>query len=181
MHRAPLGDVARVEGLPLTTPMRTLRDLATTTTQHRLSRLVARAEHLRLLETLSLTDRRKPGGRRLQLALSERAGREPEVTRSELEERFLELVAEAGLDRPLVNVRVEGVLVDFLWPEHRVIVETDGAATHLTRTAFEEDRKRDQRLTAAGYRVVRFTWRQVIDDPASVVRTLLQLVRVVGA
>ncbi len=65
--------------------------------------------------------------------------------------------------------------VDFLWPAHRLIVEVDGWETHGTRTAFEDDRARDAWLTAQGYRVVRFTWRQVTREGPLVARTLRQL------
>ena len=80
-------------------------------------------------------------------------------TRSELERRFLALVRDAGLPVPLVNHRVGAVEADFVWPEHRVIVETDGYAYH--RAAFESDRARDQALAAQGYLVLRVTWRQL--------------------
>jgi very-short-patch-repair endonuclease len=70
---------------------------------------------------------------------------------------------------------VEGHEVDFYWPAAKLIVETDGAATHLTPTAFEADRIRDAELTVAGYRVVRFTWRQLRDRPQTVARTLQRL------
>src|SRR4051812_26713904 len=63
---------------------------------------------------------------------------EPIVTRSELEDRFYELVDEAGLPRPLVNQTVEGYEVDFFWPELDLIIETDGRDAHLTPTAFEQ-------------------------------------------
>ena len=73
-----------------------------------------------------------------------------------------------GLPRPRVNTLVEGVEVDFCWPEHRLIAETDGHAHHGTRAAFERDRARDARLTALGRRVVRFTDRQVRGEPGAV-------------
>jgi very-short-patch-repair endonuclease len=72
---------------------------------------------------------------------------------------------------------VEGYEVDFHWPEHRLIVETDGAAAHLTPTAFETDRARDARLTALGYRVIRITWRQLAERPHDVARILEALLR----
>ena len=65
--------------------------------------------------------------------------------------------------------------VDFLWRAPRLIAETDGAAAHLTPTAFDEDRRRDAGLQVAGFRVVRFTWRQVTRDPDRVVDTLRAL------
>ena len=167
-----LTDVVRDEdGLPRTSVARTLRDLAATTATHRLERIAHRAEHLRILETAELAPH-MPGARRLRRAMGTLVAGEPDVTRSELEERFLALVAEAGLPRPEVNARVLGSEVDFLWRDRRLIVETDGAATHLTARAFEEDRRRDVDLHAAGYRVLRFTWRQVVADGAWIVRTL---------
>jgi very-short-patch-repair endonuclease len=68
-----------------------------------------------------------------------------------------------------VNAFVGGRMVDFLWPDHRVVVETDGWQTHAHRAAFEDDRARDAMLAAAGYAVVRFTWRQVRNDAIKVV------------
>lgn len=73
---------------------------------------------------------------------------------------------------PWLDLPGGGVEVDFLWPEQGLAAETDGRAIHGTRAAFEEDRRRDQRLLAAGFRVARFTWRQVIEEPAGVAATL---------
>jgi very-short-patch-repair endonuclease len=67
--------------------------------------------------------------------------------------------------------------VDFLWPHQRVVVETDGRRTHLTHHAFERDRAKDARRTVAGYRVVRFTHRQVQYDPQGVAAILRALLR----
>jgi very-short-patch-repair endonuclease len=96
-------------------------------------------------------------------------------TRSDLERRFLE--ACEGLERPVVNARVAGLEVDFLWPSARVVVETDGYAFHSSRTAFERDRERDQRLAVAGYTVVRVTHRQLSDAPEAVVDRLRRLLQ----
>jgi very-short-patch-repair endonuclease len=72
----------------------------------------------------------------------------------------------------------ERLIPDFLWQRHRVVVETDGAETHGTPVAFQRDRRRDQILVAAGYRVARATWDQMRDELDAVVkriaRTLLQ-------
>jgi very-short-patch-repair endonuclease len=72
-------------------------------------------------------------------------------------------------------VHVEGYEVDLLWREQRLIVEVDGFAYHSTRAAFERDRARDAALQAAGYRVVRLTWRQIIDEPHALVAQLAVL------
>jgi hypothetical protein len=65
---------------------------------------------------------------------------------------------------------------DFVWRARRLVVETDGRAAHLSRRAFENDRRRDQRLMLAGWHGARFTWRQLEDEPATVVATLRGLV-----
>ena len=98
------------------------------------------------------------------------AQRPPELTRSELENSFLDLVERHGLPRPLVAAELENYTADFLWPHAKLIVETDGLASHGTRTAMERDRRRDRRLLAAGYRTVRLT-REALEREESASRT----------
>jgi hypothetical protein len=86
-------------------------------------------------------------------------------TRSELEERFLDICATAGLPQPLINHHVENHECDFVWPAHRLVVETDGFAAHRTRTAFNDDRARDAELLLAGWITVRLTQDQLVADP----------------
>ncbi|HEX2102734.1 MAG TPA: DUF559 domain-containing protein [Solirubrobacteraceae bacterium] len=71
-----------------------------------------------------------------------------------------------------MNHWVAGLEVDFLFEACRVVVETDGWVHHRTPTAFERDRQRDAALARAGHRVLRFTCRQVTDDPATVAATI---------
>jgi hypothetical protein len=103
------------------------------------------------------------------------------LTQSELEELMLAICVSAGKDRPRVNhwiVLEDGlVLVDFCWPERKLVVEVDGHRFHGNRGAFERDRERDQRLTLVGYRVVRFTWRQITREPEKVERRITELLR----
>jgi very-short-patch-repair endonuclease len=75
---------------------------------------------------------------------------------------------------------VAGHEVDFYWPEHNLIVETDGVGTRLNPTAFEQDRARDARRTALGYRVIRMTWRQLTERPQEVARILRSLLSRAG-
>jgi very-short-patch-repair endonuclease len=99
-------------------------------------------------------------------------------TRSEAEKRFLKLIEEARLPRPQGNVRVEGHQVDFVWRAQRIVVEVDGFAFHSSRPRFENDRRRDGILTAAGFRVIRVTWRQMEHEPiATLVRVGQALAR----
>ena len=71
-----------------------------------------------------------------------------------------------------IQLEAETFVPDFLWPAQRLIAETDGYETHGTREAFERDRRRDQLLDAAGYRTLRFTWRQLRDEPNRIADTL---------
>lgn len=104
----------------------------------------------------------------------------PGLLRSELEAWFHDLVSAARLPAPDVNVRALGFEVDFLWRSAHVVVETDGFAPHRSRRSFERDRERDAVLTAAGYRVMRVTWRKLRDDPGHVLTRLVQLLREQG-
>lgn len=97
-----------------------------------------------------------------------------------LEERFLRFCARRRLPRPECNVALalpggEKTTVDVLWRAQRLVVETDGWATHRTRMAFEHNRERDARLAVAGYRCVRVTWRRLHDEPEQVARQLRTL------
>jgi very-short-patch-repair endonuclease len=86
----------------------------------------------------------------------------PSATRSELEERFLELVRQAGLPPPAVNAVVAGLEVDAFWPAQRLVVELDGYAHHRGRVSFERDHERELILAAAGFERLRFTWSMVV-------------------
>ena len=93
--------------------------------------------------------------------------------RSALEARLLPRLVAAGLPRPECNASIwldgEQLLVDFLWPEQRLVVETDGCAVHGTPAAFQRDRRRDQLFLANGLRVLRLTWVQLRDEPVEVI------------
>jgi hypothetical protein len=163
-------DTTTHEGIPITTVPRTLLDLAATVQPHRLERALAQAERLQLYDHGAITDLiARSHGHRGPGAMARAISREdPKWTRSELESWFLTLVRDAGLPEPLVNESLTvpdhpPLEVDFYWPTHRLIVELDGWETHRTRAAFETDRARDAALTAAGWRVVRFTWHEPRD------------------
>ena len=98
------------------------------------------------------------------------AGLLPELpfTRSELERRFLKLIASANLPMPIVNRHREEHRVDFDWPASKLIVETDGRGIHDNPYVFEEDRRRDLDLQLADWHVIRLTWRQVAEQPERV-------------
>ncbi|HYI17866.1 MAG TPA: DUF559 domain-containing protein [Solirubrobacteraceae bacterium] len=176
VHRhAALRPEERTEhlGVPVTTVARTIFDLAATFPRRTLERVIDQAEVLQLfdlhdLEAVIAAHRGRPGAPLLAAVL---AGYAPDqdLTRSELEEAFLALCAEQGLQRPRVNAIVVGLEVDFHWPRHRLVVEVDGWRFHRTRRAFERDRERDAILAAAGLRVLRFTARQIAAERPAVV------------
>lgn len=172
-------DVIEVDGIPCTSVARTLLDLAELVDQDGLVKAIERAEIQQLFDLRAVEDvlDRAHGRRsaaRLRAALAEVAIRPP--TRNDLEQAFFEICVKARLPRPAVNrwIQVDGTSyqADFSWEDLGLIAETDGYETHGTRTAFEHDRRRDQKLAAAGWRIVRFTWRQVMYEPSAVAKTL---------
>ena len=166
-------DNARRHELPVTSPARTLLDLATILTPKELARAVNEAEVQRRVTPHSLNEQftRYPHHRGVT-ALKQATTTDPAFTRSEAERRMLELIRAARLPAPEVNVRLAAYEVDLLWRAERLIVEVDGFAFHSSRTAFERDRVRDADLLAAGYRVIRITWRRLTREPQAVFATL---------
>lgn len=179
VHRvAPLevDEVTVLEGIPITTPARTLLDLAPRLGGRELERALARLERRSPggrseVEMLLARYPRRPGTRVLR-SLTADGG--PALTRSEAESRFLALVRKARLAGPEANARVRGYEVDFFWRVARLVVEIDGFAFHGSSDAFERDRQRDALLVAAGFRVVRVTWRQLVREPEVVLARLAQ-------
>jgi very-short-patch-repair endonuclease len=166
-------DITTHHQVPVTSPARTLLDLAAQTTQRQLDRAVNEARVLRLVTDLSLNEQfsRYPRHRGTA-ALREATRTEPQLTRSEAERRLLELIRTAGLPPPETNVRIAGYEVDLLWREKRLVVEVDGYAFHSTRSSFERDRRKETALAAAGLRVARVTWQQLAEQELTLVATL---------
>ena len=173
-------DISDVDGIPCTSVARTLLDLAATEPRRVVERAFDQAEVLEVLDAREIEDvlartNGHPGAGVLRAILDDHR-RTPALTRNELEDRFLAICRSAGVPVPEVNAWIglepTGYEPDFLWRRERLVAESDGRETHLTRRAFERDRRRDQRLMLAGWRVVRFTWDQVVDEPAVVAATL---------
>ncbi|HSD23341.1 MAG TPA: DUF559 domain-containing protein [Solirubrobacterales bacterium] len=143
----------RHNAIAVTNPARTLRDLHRTLSQPVYRRAVRRALDLRLIDSSELRS-------------------EEELTRSELERLFLALCRRHRLSRPEVNARVGPHEVDFLWRDRGVIVETDGFRHHADRAAFERDRARDADLQGQGFRVLRFTYRQITEASPDIAASL---------
>jgi hypothetical protein len=169
-------EVTTKDGIPTTTPTRTILDLAATLQPHRLERLLDQAEILQLTDypSLDATARAHPGHRGATKLASTLAKYEAGATlkRSDLERLFLKICDEHDLPTPAVNHSPAGEEVDFLFAEHRLIVEADSWRFHKTRQAFERDRRRDAMHLRLGYRTLRVTDRQLEHDANGVAHTI---------
>jgi hypothetical protein len=169
--RLDVGEVTRHQGIRVTTPARTILDLAAGSTDQGLRRLVRESQSRKLVNVRTLNEAlaRHPGRRgsaRVRRLLLDG----PAPTRTELEDMVLALILKAGLPHPDVNVpmRLDGrrVVPDFRWPSHRLVVEADSAAWHDNKQAREDDAERQALLEAHGERVLRVTWKQAVAQPA---------------
>jgi Protein of unknown function (DUF559) len=173
-----LDEVTTLDGLPITTPARTLLDLASAGLRGRaLEAALDAAERRRCIdwadvERLLQRYPSRPGSPALAATLSRYAPGSVE-TLSVLEEIVLELCDTHGIPRPLVNHVVEGRRRDFFWPHRRLVVEADSYGWHRSPSAFEEDRERDVRLTLAGYIPLRFTYIQCTQRRSYVADSIL--------
>lgn len=180
VHRRDLtpAETVTIEGIPLTAIATTLVDQATTATRKQLEAQINEADKLNLTnpEQLRAHLERMPsrrGIRKLRALLDEAT---LVLTDSELERRFLPIAKRAGLLPPITQARIHGFRVDFHWPDLNLVVETDGLRYHRTPQQQTKDRVRDQRLTAAGLTVLRFTHAQIAKERAHVEATLVAVV-----
>jgi very-short-patch-repair endonuclease len=164
------------DGLRLTSVPRTLLDLAEILPERQLRKAAQEAARERRFNNRAIAELldRSPGrrGHRQLRTLLTDAVIEPR-SRSELEDRFHQLVHEAGLERPESNARLLGYRIDALWRKEKIAVELDGFKDHGTRERFESDRARDTRLQLAGFTVLRFTERMLVREPARVKQNLI--------
>lgn len=180
-HRArlhPLDALTR-DHLRLTTPSRTIVDLAGALEGRALREVVERAQDLRRFDpddiraTLVRAPRR-PGSRRLDDLITLLAP-DKDNARSHLERLFIRLTGRAKLPKPIPNHEIAGRRRDFVWPDQRLVAETDGYRYHSSREAKRRDNRRDRQLTALGWRPVRFTYEEVAFEPTEVAEELAQL------
>lgn len=148
-------DVTLRHGIPVTTPVRTIADLRRVVPERVLRRAIRQAEVSGLPLGPEQGDR----------------------TRSDLEGDFLHLCRRHSLPAPEVNVRIGRDLVDFLWRDERLVVETDSYLYHRGLVAFQEDRDRDLRLKRLGYEVLRISERQLNEEPDLVAETVAAAIR----
>jgi very-short-patch-repair endonuclease len=169
-----VGDVTRHQGIPVTSPVCTLIELASRLERAQLEAAINEADKRDLVDPETLRAalgelRYRPGAKALRETLDRRTFT---LTDSELERRFLPIARRAGLPRPETGVYVNGFKVDFHWPELGLVVETDGLRYHRTPAQQGRDRLRDQAHVAAGLTPLRFTHAQVMFEPDHVEATL---------
>jgi very-short-patch-repair endonuclease len=172
-------DTTILHSIPITSPARTLLDLAAGLKPEHLVKAIEEAERQRIFDLLALdraiarTPRRR-GTKKLREVLA--AYREPPDTHSHLEQRFYELIRnDPTIPDPQVNVMVAGLEVDFFWPATRLVVELDSRSYHANPRAFENDRVRDARLLRAHCHVLRITHQRMRTDSAGVLADVRSL------
>jgi len=177
LHRAalPPGHVTERDGIPITTLVRTVLDLAAILTPWELERAFEQAQVIHKLDPLTVAvelecRRGYRGTARLRRLLA--GAVDPTAVRSVLELRFLALCQSYGIPRPLVNEQVGPWTPDFFWPEHNLVVETDSEAFHSSIAARRRDPLKDEELAKRGIRVIRLRWRNVVETPAETAATL---------
>jgi very-short-patch-repair endonuclease len=171
-----LRDVTTRHGIPVTTPIQTLIDMALRLDRRGIERAINEADKYDLVHPPELREALgqragEPGVAKLRQILDQRTFR---LTKEELERRFLPLAREAGLPVPLTGQWVNEFEVDFYWPDLGLVVETDGLRYHRTPAEQARDRLRDQAHTAAGLTQLRFTHEQVRYESDYVRRILTQ-------
>lgn len=159
-------DVTLRRGIPVTTPARTIVDLR--------RNVAARGKH----GLISPRDLRRAIRQAGVLGLPLGDDEYRDHTRSDLELDFLELCRRHRLPAPRVNVRVGQHLVDFLWRDRGVAVETDSYLYHRGREAFRDDRARDLDLRAFGFQVIRLSEKQVNEEAPQVAAAVRRALRV---
>jgi len=176
--RRPIETTTR-DGIPVTTVARTLADLADVVPRRRLEKALEQAERLGRLDlgAIDAVADGQPGRRGPALVRRlVRAHDTQGMTRSELEDAFLELCDRYDIPRPAMNARVEGMEVDCVWPQARLVIELDSWHWHgRTRAAFGRDRTKSRRLTLLGWTVVRITDDELEDDPAGIAAAVREL------
>jgi len=180
VHRAErlsASDRTTRSGIPVISPARTIIDYAATASAAELEWAIAEAcantltDERRILAAIDRAPNHA-GVALVRAILAEPGG--PRRTRSGGERAMLELIRAAGLPAPRTDVLIAGFKADFVWPAERLIVEVDGYPFHSPRAAFERDHRRDIVHKNAGYEVLRFTARQVAEEPLLVIAAIVR-------
>jgi very-short-patch-repair endonuclease len=182
VHRTsnlPDYDIRDHEGLPITSPIRTLLDVAEQLEQDELDWAVDEAiqQHManaNVLQRVAAEARGRRGASKLAAAARRHQG--SGRTRSETEKRFRFLMRDSTLPQPIFNHWMLGCEYDAYWPELGLVVELDSEQWHSAKTKIEHDSAKGAAAVAAGLVVMRFTADQVWNGPLSVIARLAQAI-----
>jgi very-short-patch-repair endonuclease len=181
VHRTASLDATRHKGIHITTPARTLIDLAAILDYRTLRRAVREAQRNLVTIRQILTELDRLGPRRGTANLTKILATGHAPTRSELEDAVLDLILAGGFQHPDVNrpLHIDNlrVIPDFRWPDQHLVIEADGAEWHDDRLTREDDAERQAILEASGERVIRVTWAQAVTQRAQT----LERIRLAGA
>lgn len=172
-----------VDGIPCTSPARTLVDLAGTVSRRTLRSAFERAAARKMLDVAAI-EAAVPGrlGAAELRALVEEWRRAAPIASSQrlkspLEAKVLPLVLQRGAPAPRTNAPVElakgRIEVDFLWQDQRFVLEADSRDFHSTDVAFERDRWRDRELMRVGYSTLRVTRLQAESEAEAIADTIV--------
>jgi len=179
-----LEETGTFDGIPCTSPARTLVDLAGVVGEWTLRSAFERAARRELLDLGAIEasiDPRRRGMKVLLKLIDEWRGAAPLLSKrgklkSPLEAKVLPLLTQRDLPPPLFNAPVQiangRIEVDFLWPDHRFALEADSRDFHGTAVAFERDRWRDRELMRASYSVLRVTSLQAEREAEAIAETV---------
>ena len=182
------GDVALIDGIPVTSAVRTVVDLGAVN-KWVVEDALEQGIRLRLYTLADVEAFVKRVGRRGRRGvgvirpLLEKRRRWDTITDSGLEDRFRKLIAGAGLPDPVLQFRVRrssGGSVsrpDFAYPDARLVIELDSEGYHNDRMTFRRDRSKQNAVVLLGWTVLRYTWWDIIEEPERVVseiRTALE-------
>jgi very-short-patch-repair endonuclease len=175
-------DIELHRGLPITSPARTLLDVAAALSDRDVERMLD--EGLFALRILTRKDIEhvlaRAGGHPGRATLARAAAAAPTPagsTDSPPEERLLQLIRAAGLPEPRTQIPMLGYRLDFFWPRLKLAVEVDAYGTHGSRARFEADRRRDARLlTEKGIVVIRFSRAAITQRPFEVLGLLARAI-----
>jgi very-short-patch-repair endonuclease len=181
VHRSAIlepRDIRIHNGLPVTSPARVMLDIAATLPERDLSYVLEEGLQHNLLKERDIYEllRRSgchPGRWTLTATIAHRTGN---LTESAAQRKLLELIHQADLPRPETEVPLLEYRADLFWRDLNLVVEVDGHDYHSTRNAIERDNKKDARLKAAGYAVIRFTAREIEYEPLVVIAQLAQII-----
>ncbi|HEX6679079.1 MAG TPA: type IV toxin-antitoxin system AbiEi family antitoxin domain-containing protein [Gaiellaceae bacterium] len=160
-------DITTWKGIPVTTPARTLVDLAESFSPDELARAMHQADvlHRTTPDDVEAVLGRRPtskGAAKLREVIHGDQGR----ILSKLERAFIRLLKQNNLPLPTTNRPAGGLFVDCRWPERKLTVELDGYRYHRSRHAWQKDRKRERDAYARGDQFRRYTWGDVVEHPA---------------